>query len=70
MSAVPVPTDEPALLDAAGVARLLAISPRSVWRMADAGDLPPPIRIGRLCRWSRSAVVAWIDRQTAPPTQR
>lgn len=33
------------------VASLLACSVRHVWRLADAGDLPAPVPIGRLRRW-------------------
>lgn len=65
--AVDAPTQpEPALLDVRAVAVLLSCSPRSVWRMCDAGEFVRPITLGgRLKRWSKSAVVAWIDEKTA-----
>lgn len=40
------------LLSARQVAALIGVHPRSVWRMAAAGDLPRPIRLGdRVVRW-------------------
>ena len=43
------------------VAELLGIGERSLFRYLKAGELPPPIRLGRSLRWSRQAVMAWID---------
>lgn len=42
------------------VARLLACSPRTVYRLADAGRMPAAIRLGSLIRWPRAAIEAWI----------
>jgi predicted DNA-binding transcriptional regulator AlpA len=28
--------------------------------MADEGRMPPPIKLGSLCRWSRVAIDDWI----------
>ena len=33
------------------VAGLFSISVREVWRKVDRGDLPRPVKVGRLCRW-------------------
>ena len=56
---------EPALLlDVVAVAQLLGVSVRHVWRLADAGEFPRPLSVGRLKRWPRSAVVEWISAQT------
>ena len=50
----------PALLDVRAVAAILACSPRSCYRMADAGLMPRPRRLGGLVRWSRAEIEAWI----------
>ena len=52
--------DPPALLDVQAVARLLDCSARHVYRLADAGRMPRPVRIGTLVRWSRQAIESWI----------
>jgi excisionase family DNA binding protein len=49
-----------AVYDVADVADLLTISERQVWRMKDAGALPPHIQVGRLVRFSRTVIDAWI----------
>jgi excisionase family DNA binding protein len=42
------------------VAALLGCSSRHVYRLADAGKMPPPVRIGALVRWSRIVIDKWI----------
>jgi predicted DNA-binding transcriptional regulator AlpA len=59
----------PAVYDAEGVAARLRVSPRHVWRMRDAGSMPPPIRLGRLVRWRASAIDDWIA-AGCPPIQK
>lgn len=54
------PSTEPALLDTHAVAALLGCSPRHVTRLRDAGLMPPAVRLGRLCRWPRAAIDAWV----------
>jgi len=56
------PADAPAavLLDVKAVAALLSCSIRHVYRLADAGRMPPPLHLGALVRWSRRAVEDWI----------
>ncbi len=49
------------LLSVAEVASLLNVCERHVYRMADAGQLPRPLRIGRTVRWDRRALERWID---------
>jgi excisionase family DNA binding protein len=55
-----------ALLDVRAVARLLDCSPRHVYRLADAGRMPAPVRIGALVRWSRQAIDDWIGAGCPP----
>jgi excisionase family DNA binding protein len=48
------------LLDVQAVATLLACSARHVYRLADAGRMPPPVKLGALVRWPRRAIEKWI----------
>ncbi len=51
------------LLDVRAVAALLGgCSVRHVYRLADAGRMPRPIKLGTLARWRRHELDAWIDR--------
>ena len=43
------------------VARLLGIGLRTLRRHIAAGNFPKPIRIGGTLRYSRKAVLKWID---------
>jgi prophage regulatory protein len=49
------------LLDTREVAAMLRCSPRTVRRLADAGAMPPPVKLGGLVRWPRKVVVEWIE---------
>lgn len=49
-----------ALLDVRAVAVLLGCSPRHVYRLADAGRMPPPVRLGALVRWRRQDLDQWL----------
>jgi excisionase family DNA binding protein len=51
---------EPALLDVRAVARMLDCSWRHIYRMADSGRLPRPIRLGSLVRWRKSDLDQWL----------
>jgi predicted DNA-binding transcriptional regulator AlpA len=48
-------------------ARILAISVRTLqaWRVQDAG--PPYVRVGRLIRYVRSSLIAWVKSRTHTP---
>lgn len=52
--------DAAALLDVRAVAAFLGCSARHVYRLADAGRMPPPVRVGALVRWRRSDLDGWI----------
>jgi excisionase family DNA binding protein len=56
----PEPAPAPALLDVRAVAVLLDCSPRHVYRLADAGHMPPPVRLGALVRWRRQDIETWL----------
>lgn len=52
----------PALMDAAELARLLSVSKPTIWRLREAGRLPPAIALTSQCiRWQRDKVLAWIE---------
>lgn len=57
----PVATQGSAMLDVKGVASVLRCSIRHVYRLADAGKMPRPIKLGQLCRWRLGELRAWID---------
>jgi len=54
------PPAESALLDVEQVAALLRCSTRHVYRQADAGKMPRPLKLGSLVRWRRALILAWI----------
>jgi excisionase family DNA binding protein len=59
----------PTLLDVGGVAKLLRCSVRHVYRLADAGRMPPPVRIGALVRWrleGPGGLKEWLDSGCKP----
>lgn len=63
------PTESSAKLvgDVKAVAEFCACSPRHVYRMADRGAMPRPIRLGSLVRWRlrtgdpATGVLDWIE---------
>lgn len=54
------------LLDAVQVANLLNCSKRHVFRLADSGKMPRPVRLGSLVRWRRVSLIAWISDGCVP----
>jgi excisionase family DNA binding protein len=61
-AAVLSPADASAkLLDVAAVAEMLGCSQRHIYRLADAGRMPPPVKLGSLVRWSSFSIREWID---------
>jgi excisionase family DNA binding protein len=59
----------PALLDVRAVAQMLGCSTRHVYRLADAGRMPPPLKLGALVRWHRQTVEEWISGGCKPVRQ-
>ncbi len=48
------------LLDVSSVAELCGCSTRHVYRLSDSCRMPRPIKLGRLVRWRRADLDAWI----------
>jgi prophage regulatory protein len=62
MGTTQTPVAEPArLLDVQAVAGLLGVSGRHVYRLADGGKMPRPLKLGGAVRWDRDVIRRWID---------
>ena len=48
------------MLTVAELAALLRCSSRTVYRLADAGRLPAPCRLGGMVRWPATVIDAWM----------
>ena len=60
---------ETRLIDAAELARLLSVSKPTIWRLREAGKLPPAIALTTQCiRWRRDVVLQWISDGCPAPT--
>jgi len=60
-NAIPAsPHTEPALIDIQWVADRLGCSTRHVARLAKDGRMPSAVKLGRLCKWPREVIEAWI----------
>lgn len=55
------PDSPPELLNAKAVGKLLDCSARHVIRLAEAGRLPVPVRLGHLVRWRRAEILLWLE---------
>ncbi len=52
------------LIDVDCVAEICGCSPRTVYRLCDAGKMPRPIKLGALVRWKATgpgSIQEWID---------
>ena len=59
------------LLDVKAVAAMLGgCSTRHVFRLADAGRMPQPVKLGSLVRWRRAELEAWIGAGCPPHDRR
>jgi len=55
------------LLSVRDVAALLGrCSTRHLYRMADVGRMPRPIKLGGLVRWRRAELMDWLDNGCPP----
>jgi len=66
---VAVDDSDSLLVGADVVARLMGVSPRTVWRLLSAGKLIAPIRVGGSTRWRSDELREWIARGCPPPDQ-
>jgi predicted DNA-binding transcriptional regulator AlpA len=48
------------LLDVKDLEMVLNMSQKHIRRMADAGLMPRPVKVGRLTRWSVADIDRWI----------
>ena len=53
-------TMDSAMLTVHDMARVLNCSARTVYRLADSGRIPRPVKLGALVRWPREALGRWI----------
>jgi excisionase family DNA binding protein len=59
----PSPFGSAPLVDAEQIAAFLGCSVKHVRRLAELGQFPKPVKVGRLRRWRRQAVELWIEQQ-------
>ena len=68
-SASPIRSAVAELLDVRAVAALLGgCSTRHVYRLADAGKMPRPLKLGQLVRWRRAELLRWLG-EGCPPVR-
>lgn len=60
------PEDEGLLIDMKAAAKLLDLSERTIWGMANSGRMPTPVKIGRSVRWSIEELRAWVNAGCPP----
>jgi len=49
------------LVDARTLAKMLSVSPRTIWRLRSAGRLPKPVTFGGSVRWRFSDILLWQE---------
>ncbi len=62
------PSSHATLLTARDAARLLCVSERTLWKLAQPRGPIPVVRIGRAVRYSVADLAAFIDRQKSTVT--
>lgn len=63
------PTARQLLIGTSALATMLSCSTKTIYRLADRGAIPSPVRIGNMLRWHRPQIEQWIaDGCPAPPT--
>jgi predicted DNA-binding transcriptional regulator AlpA len=56
-----IPEDTGLLIDVKTTAKLLNVSDRMVYRLADQKAAPRPIKLGALVRWRLAEIIEWVD---------
>jgi predicted DNA-binding transcriptional regulator AlpA len=64
------PAMESEMLTVEEVATMLSIGVRSVWRKAQDGRLPPPIKMTGSTRWAKSTLQDWITEQATAASKK
>ena len=59
-TAATVDRPQGALLSVDQLAVMLSCSTRHVYRLADAGKLPRPVKLGALVRWRADQIAEWL----------
>ena len=54
------------MIDVRELSAILGCSPRTVYRLVDAGRVPPPYRLGSLSRWNPAVIETWIAQGCQP----
>lgn len=62
--------EEPLVITAAQLAKLLQVSLRTLWRLNSAKRLPAPVRLGGTVRWRFDEIRIWIAEGCPPPELR
>jgi excisionase family DNA binding protein len=62
-----IPERTSRLGNAKAVGRMLDLSWRTVYRLADAGKLPAGFKIGASRRWNLAEVESWVANGCKPP---
>jgi predicted DNA-binding transcriptional regulator AlpA len=57
------------LIDVREVSRRLGCSPRTTFRLADLGKLPPSMRVGNLRKWNSYEIDQYIDNRCKWPVE-
>ncbi len=60
----------PLILKADEVAELLRVDRNTIYEAVKRGEVPGVIRMGRILRFRRDAVVHWLSNDRAVPTER
>jgi len=55
------------LVNARELAKVLAVSERTLYRLKSTGELPPPVVLGGSVRWRLSEIRQWISRGCPRP---
>jgi predicted DNA-binding transcriptional regulator AlpA len=66
MEAPTIAPHRPRLVDVPEIARQLGVCARTVWRLRDAGKMPPEVRVVGRVKWSSEDIDQWI-RDGCPP---
>lgn len=56
-----IPKDAGLLIDVKTTAKLLNVSERMVYRLADQQAAPRPVKLGSLVRWRLAEIIEWVD---------